>query len=216
MKARSPKKDKLASTRESIANKKYSTTEIRNLLTAERELYVEYEKDPDIGKAIAMIDYWIAEFKKYPEIDNFMLPSGNDLVDVLQNNKSMIEHRAYSKKRRGQDLKYVEELRSKRITVFISDSELKILESLATQEKMPIAKLLREKGLSHKLALKPMKLDLKAYGELGHASANLNQIARHLNTNPEFTADIDAIQVDLKMFRQSLISMKNEDGDDEG
>lgn len=197
----------------SEATKKYTTSSILSQLRKERDFYamvsIEY---------LAMADEWIEKFSHYPEVEFYMdFENKYDfLVDLLERRKEFLECVVYAKNRRRRSLLPQDCFRSKRISVYLSDNEIMKLENLAKSENMSISSLLRHLGLNKKITPKPAKLDLRAYRELAHASSNLNQIARHLNSHPEAIQDLDSIQAVLNDFRSSLIGAGVTESGNEG
>lgn len=184
----------------------YTTSFILAKLFEEREINCMVSK-----KLLDETDHWISKFRTFPEVV-FNLDVVEYFVEFFMKNQNLIEATVYPKKRRGPPLLPNERLRSKRISVYISDAELEILENSAKSENMSISSLLREIGLNRKKQQKPAKLDLQAYSELSRAAANLNQISKHLNSHPEAIHELESIKSALNDFRLSLIGAKDVDG----
>lgn len=184
--------------------KPYTTSKILIKLQEELELNCLVSKELfDANK------YWIEKFKMFPEIE-FNLAVDDDFVEYFCVHKKQIENTAYPKKRRGRPLVPSIELRSKRISVYISDQDLEKLEKSAKRENMQLSDYLREIGLKRKIPPKPATLDLQAYSELSRSASNLNQIAKHLNSCPDAIIELDITIKALKDFRHSLIGVKTE------
>lgn len=213
-----PRKDRKDSNRNArvplvTESKKYSTSSILNQLQKERDYYAMVSSE-----YLAIADGWIEKFSHYPEVEFYMdFESKSDfLIDLLERRKEFLECVVYAKKQRRRSLLPQDRFRSKRVSVYLSDNEIMKLENLAKSENMSISSLLRHSGLNKKITQKPAKLDLRAYRELAHASSNLNQIAKHLNSHPEATQELDSIQAVLNDFRQSLISAYVTESGNEG
>jgi hypothetical protein len=104
--------------------------------------------------------------------------------------------------KRGPEPKPENELRSVRLSVFMTEVEAAEIERRAGLVKMRTPAYLREAGLDRLPPTVP-ELNRTAWTQLAKAAANLNQIARHLNSDdhPAFADIRDA----LAKFRVSLL-----------
>ncbi len=189
----------------------YTTSSILCQLKQEREMCSYVSKE-----YLAENDGWINKFSTFPEIEFSLVFEDNDfMVDVLKKDKNYIETIVYPKKRRGRSLLSRDLFRSKRVSVYLSDEELAKLENSAKHENMSISAFLRGIGLNRNIPQKPAKLDLLAYSELSRSASNLNQIAKHLNLDPETIHELNSIKSALSGFRRSLISARTEGSNEE-
>ncbi len=116
--------------------------------------------------------------------------------------------------KRGPEPKPENELRTVRLSVFMTEAEADEIERRAKLVGMRTPAYLREAGLDRLPPTVP-ELNREAWTQLARAASNLNQIARNLNRDghPVF----DEIRDSIVKFRASLISAqaRNEDESNE-
>ncbi|MHB1115173.1 plasmid mobilization relaxosome protein MobC [Sideroxydans sp.] len=102
--------------------------------------------------------------------------------------------------KRKQDEPSVEEVRSHQVKVMLNDEELRLLDDI--RGRLSRAEVLRYL-LMNKMPPAIPALNQTAWTELSRASANLNQLVRHLNTGGAL--DVEQIIVMLDQLRAALI-----------
>jgi len=98
--------------------------------------------------------------------------------------------------------KQIAERRTKRLNVFFDVREYEQLLGEARLARMKPSELMRQKFFNAAPPSVP-KVNLDAWTKLSSASANLNQMARYLNSGMRL--DIDEVSVLLASFRMSLV-----------
>jgi len=102
--------------------------------------------------------------------------------------------------KRKQDEPPVDEVRSHQVKVMLNDAELGMLDDV--RGRLSRAEVMRYL-LMNKMPPPVPALNVMAWTELSRASANLNQLAHHLNAGGAF--EIELIKETLDRFRAALI-----------
>lgn len=93
--------------------------------------------------------------------------------------------------------------REKRVSVYFSDTEYEKLVAKVGDKKL-LSDFLRNLGLGKKASRVVIpEINSKAYSELARTAANLNQVAKAINTGDP--VDIEQIQTSLKELRFAII-----------
>lgn len=93
--------------------------------------------------------------------------------------------------------------RTNRVSVYFSDSEYEVIIDKVGNKKL-ISDFLRNLGLGKKASRVVIpEINSKAYSELARTAANLNQVAKAINTGE--SVDIDQIEKILKELRFAII-----------
>lgn len=119
---------------------------------------------------------------------------------IKNNNKSP---KAMSKKR-GPSPKPSEQIRTKRISVYLSDTEYADLVKRVPNHH-ELCNYIRAQVFAGKTpySVSIPDINLKAYSELGRVGSNLNQIARHLNASAP--VELQQLLDEIAAFRLALI-----------
>jgi len=106
------------------------------------------------------------------------------------------------KPRRGPQPYPPEQLRTRRLNVYLTDCELAELERRSKKAGIRPPAYLREAALNRLPRTIP-ELNQAAWVELARSAANLNQIAHRLNVGEE--VDLEEVREELAEFRMRLI-----------
>ncbi len=109
------------------------------------------------------------------------------------------------KRRRGPAPFEPQRLRSKRLSVYVTDAELAELEQRAARLGIQASAYLREAGL-RRLAKPIPELNREAWAQLARSASNLNQVAYRLNLGE--VLDLGEVRRMLEEFRNGLINAK--------
>lgn len=110
----------------------------------------------------------------------------------------------------GRPLLRSRELRE-RIDCYFSSIELDSIRPLAREAGLPLSAFIRRATLGTPIQVLP-KANAELWQELSHTTANLNQIARHLNSGlavgvpPELIADL---QLQVSQLRLELVGAQS-------
>jgi len=110
------------------------------------------------------------------------------------------------KRKRGPAKKPEEQQRKNRISIFLTDSEYRLVKEKAGDYELPL--YVRTRAINGKLAPKAASIpaiNLEAWRNLAQCANNLNQLARHLNAGNEL--GIDEAKAEIAAFRLALISL---------
>jgi len=109
-------------------------------------------------------------------------------------------------KKRGPAPKPAGQQRTRRISVYFSEAEYEALAQRA-RNKHDLCNYIRAQVFAGKtpVSVSIPEVNIKAYGELGRVGSNLNQIARHLNSDT--LVELQQILNELSAFRLALIEM---------
>lgn len=105
-------------------------------------------------------------------------------------------------RKRGPTPKPLKSQRKHRIAVYLNDSELKIIHGFSELSKTCPAAYLRRIALNTPPVVIP-QLNQQAWEHLGRAAANLNQIAKSLNSSD--IGYLVEVRTALIRFRQALV-----------
>ncbi len=116
----------------------------------------------------------------------------------------------------------VAERRGHMIAVKVTLEERALLEARATAAGLNVGVYVRAMGLGRRVVGVVPEVNREAWGELARTTANLNQIAAHLNGGgrfdergtPRVAQAIDAVRGELSLLRRALIGPLD-DTDDE-
>lgn len=107
------------------------------------------------------------------------------------------------RQRRGPKPLAAADLRTHRITIWVSDSELARLNRMRLGQR--VGEFMRAAALGTTVE-RPSKINLSLYSDLARSAANLNQIAYHLNGGGG--VDLPQITEELAAFRLALLGKK--------
>lgn len=102
-----------------------------------------------------------------------------------------------------------EDMRNHCVSTRMNKAELATLDQQRAIVKMQRGEYLRAASL-YALPQAIPGLNATAYAELARSAANLNQIARYVNSTADLSSVIKDLQVSLEQFRSALIGMKGE------
>lgn len=108
-------------------------------------------------------------------------------------------------RRRGPAPKPSEVRRKHRVAVYLNNSELKIVCGFSELSGVCPAAYLRKAALGTPPVVVP-QVNQQVWQQLGHAAANLNQIAKSLNSND--LSYLVEVRTALIRFRQALVEPK--------
>lgn len=124
--------------------------------------------------------------------------------DQQQAQEQPQEPPAQRKKKYGTEPIPAQDKRQKRLNVFFSDAEYAELLT-RVKRKSGLSAYIRSQAIAGKTQLSVVvpEINLKAYAELARTAANLNQLARKLNSSD--IIDLTQLQAELHAFRLALI-----------
>lgn len=107
-------------------------------------------------------------------------------------------------KKRGPAPKPREQTRTKRISVYLSDTEYADLVQ-RVQNPYELCNYIRAQVFAGKtpVSVAIPEINLKAYSEIGRIGSNLNQIARHMNASAP--VELQQLLGEIAAFRLALI-----------
>lgn len=120
------------------------------------------------------------------------------------------------KRKRGPAPRPPEEVRTKRISIRLTPDEYaKVQERAGRDDSRHVADFVRRLALGKPLKPSIPEVNREAWEVLARSSANLNQVARHLNSGEAMQAEL--IRKQLESFRLALIGahLDAEEVDDE-
>lgn len=106
------------------------------------------------------------------------------------------------RRKRGPAPKSAESIRKHRIAVYLNSSEWKIINGFSELSNVCPAAYLRKTGLSTAPVVVP-EINQQAWEQLGRAAANLNQIAKSLNSSD--LSYLVEVRTALIRFRRALV-----------
>lgn len=109
-------------------------------------------------------------------------------------------------KKRGPIPKPPDEIRSKRFSIRLTDTEFEEIKTRAgTENPKQIADYIRKCSLNKKLPNKIPEINRDAWVALSRSASNINQIAKRVNRN-EYVSEME-VMGELEGFRLLLIGM---------
>ena len=111
------------------------------------------------------------------------------------------------KRKRGPDKYAPDQLRSKRLSVYVTEAELAAIEKKAASVGMPAPAFLREAGLDRLPPVIPA-INQEAWADLARAAANLNQIIKMFRLEGINKEKVTELNTTLAEFRKNLIGVK--------
>jgi len=126
------------------------------------------------------------------------------------------------RRRPGRPAKAVGDRRDDWITVRVNGAERAVLEARAAAAGLDVGVYMRAMGLRRRVVGVVPEVNRGAWGELARTTANVNQIAAHLNGGgrfdergtPRVAQALDAVRGELELLRRALIG-PYDDADDE-
>ncbi len=126
------------------------------------------------------------------------------------------------RRRPGRPAKAVGDRRDDWITVRVNGAERAVLEARAAAAGLDVGVYVRAMGLRRRVVGVVPEVNRGAWGELARTTANVNQIAAHLNGGgrfdergtPRVAQALDAVRGELELLRRALIG-PYDDADDE-
>ena len=107
------------------------------------------------------------------------------------------------RRKRGPTPKPSAEKRTHRIAVYLSDSEMKVIDGFSELSKVCPAAYLRKAALGTPPVVVPI-VNQQVWEQLGRAAANLNQLTKLLNSNDH--SYLSETRIALIRFRQALVA----------